>query len=173
MIKSRFSNKTILITGAGTGMGRASALRLAKESAQLVILGRRLEPLENLALEVESFGGKVIALSCDVTDEEAVSLAVNKAINHFGQLDGVFANAGVLGDFKPLQDTDITEMESLIATNIRGTFLTLKHCLSMMQSGCVLINASWTANAVMPGAGAYAATKGALLAMMKTLAVEQ
>jgi NAD(P)-dependent dehydrogenase (short-subunit alcohol dehydrogenase family) len=173
MNESRFDKKSILITGAGTGMGRASALRLVKEKAQIVILGRRLEPLETLAQEVESLGGKAIALSCDIAEEKAVLMAVKKATNHFGQLDGVFANAGVLGDFKPLQDTDITEIESLITTNLKGTFLTLKHCLPNMQSGAVLINASWTANAVMPGAGAYAATKGALLALMKTLAIEQ
>ncbi len=173
MIKSRFKNKTILITGAGTGMGRASALRLAKEGAQLAILGRRLEPLETLASEIEALGSTAITLACDISQEDEVLTAVKMAVNHFGQLDGLFANAGVLGDFRPLQETSITQMDMLIATNLRGTFFTIKHCLPTLEGGAILINASWTAKAVMPGTSAYAGTKGALLAMVKTLAVEQ
>jgi NAD(P)-dependent dehydrogenase (short-subunit alcohol dehydrogenase family) len=173
MINSRLKDKTILITGAGTGMGRASALRLAEEGAQLVLLGRRLDPLETTVNEIQSYGGTAVAISCDIAQEDALSETIQSIVDKFGSLDGVFANAGVLGDFKPLQETNAADLESLISTNLRGTFLTLKHCLNVMQSGSVLINASWTANGVMPGAGAYAATKGALLAMMKTLAVEQ
>ena len=154
-------------------MGRAAALRLAQENANLVLLGRRLEPLQTLAEEMQNTGGKALAISCDISQEESLATAITTATNEFGELDGVFANAGVLGDFQPLQETGLEALESLITTNLQGTFLTIKHCLGAMQSGSVLIIASWTANGVMPGAGAYAATKGALLAVMKTLAVEQ
>lgn len=154
-------------------MGRAAALRLANEGAQLALLGRRSEPLEQLASEIIAAGGQALALVCDISLEDEVSTAVRKTLDHYGRLDGLFANAGVLGTFKPLAETEASDFDSLLATNLRGTFLTMRHCLPVLDGGSILINASWTANAVMPGAGAYAATKGALLAMMRTLAVEQ
>ncbi|MGX9417376.1 SDR family NAD(P)-dependent oxidoreductase [Vibrio sp. WJH972] len=173
MINSRLRNKTILITGAGTGMGRATAIRLAQEGAQLVLMGRRAIPLQELVSEIESFDGKAMALPCDIAQQESLSVAIEKVIDTFGQLDGLFANAGVLGEFTALADTELNQLDDVISINLRGTFSTIKSCLPFLESGSIVINASWTANAVMPGAGAYAATKGALLSMMKTLAIEQ
>lgn len=173
MTQARFNGKTVIITGAGTGMGRAAALRLANEGAGLVVLGRRSEPVDQLASEIVASGGQALALACDISLEDEVSTAVRKTLDHYGRLDGLFANAGVLGTFKPLAETEASDFDSLLATNLRGTFLTIKHCLPVLDGGSILINASWTANAVMPGVGAYASTKGALLAMMRTLAVEQ
>ncbi|WP_183928205.1 SDR family NAD(P)-dependent oxidoreductase [Rhizobium mongolense] len=100
-------------------------------------------------------------------------MAVARTITRFGKLDALFANAGVLGEFKPLAVTEAEEFDALIATNLRGTFFTIKQCLPVLADGAILINASWTAGGVMSGAGAYAGTKGALQAMMRTLAVEQ
>ncbi|MET1078878.1 MAG: SDR family NAD(P)-dependent oxidoreductase [Pseudomonas sp.] len=154
-------------------MGRAAALRLADEGAQLVVLGRRLEPLEALAKQIEARGGQALAIPCDIAQEPAIMAAIAQGRGHFGGLDGVFANAGVLGGFQPLAETAVEDFDPLIATNLRGTFLTLKHCLPWLAGGSILINASWTVSGVMPGAGAYASTKGALLAMMRTLALEQ
>lgn len=173
MAQNRFTGKTILITGAGTGMGRAAALRLVAEGGQVALIGRRPEPINELQSEIEKAGGAAIAISCNIADSSAVAAAVQTTIERFGKLDALFANAGVLGEFKPLDMTEVDELEALIATNLRGTFLTIKQCLPFLTDGSILINASWTAVGVMPGAGAYASTKGALLAMMRTLAVEQ
>ncbi|MCM2474075.1 SDR family oxidoreductase [Rhizobium sp. CG5] len=173
MAQTRFHDRTVLISGAGTGMGRAAALRLATEGARLVLLGRRREPIHQLCAEIEAAGGVAMAIPCDIADSDAVGAAVAEAIARFKRLDGLFANAGVLGDFKPLSAVEAEEFDLLIDTNLRGTFFTIKHCLPFLDGGSILINASWTAAGVMPGAGAYAATKGALLAMMRTLAVEQ
>ncbi|PDT07415.1 SDR family NAD(P)-dependent oxidoreductase [Rhizobium sp. M1] len=173
MTQTRFTGKTVLITGAGTGMGRAAALRLVAEGANLVLVGRRPAPLDQLLFEIETSGGAAIAIAGDIADDAAVAAIVEKTIARFGRLDAVFANAGVLGEFKPLAATDADDFEVLIGTNLRGTFFTIKHCLPFLEGGSILINASWTAGGVMPGAGAYASTKGALLAMMRTLAVEQ
>ena len=173
MFDSRFKAKTILITGAGTGMGKATALRLAKEGAQLALIGRRDKPLQILTEEIDKLGGIAIPLCCDITEQQSLSKSINQIIEKFGKLDGLFANAGILGDFTPLSETEPSNFDCLIETNLKGTFLTIKSCLPLIESGAIVINASWTAKAVMPGAGAYAATKGALLAMMKTLAVEQ
>ena len=173
MAQTRFTGKTVLITGAGTGMGRAAALRLAAEGAQLVLAGRRPGPIHHLQSEIEASGGTAMAIACDISDRNAVAATVDTAMARFGHMDGLFANAGVLGDFKPLAATDAEDFDALIGTNLRGTFLTIRHCLPFLEGGSILINASWTAGGVMPGAGAYASTKGALLAMMRTLAVEQ
>jgi len=173
MNNSRLNNKKILITGAGTGMGESTALRLAAEGAQLAILGRREAPLKKLAAKVESIGSSAISLACDITDEDALSGSMEMIANSLGKLDGVFANAGILGDFHPIQEAPLSMVDSLINTNFKGTLATIKHSLSLLDAGSIVINASWTASAVMPGAGTYAATKGALLSLMKTLAIEQ
>jgi NAD(P)-dependent dehydrogenase (short-subunit alcohol dehydrogenase family) len=171
--QGRFTDRTIFITGAGTGMGRTAALRLAEEGARVALIGRRPAPIHALKSEIEATGGVAIAVTCDIADSDAVAEAVQATIERFGKLDGLFANAGILGEFKPLATTEAQEFDALIATNLRGTFATIKHSLPFLDDGSILINASWTAGGVMPGAGAYAGTKGALLAMMRTLAVEQ
>lgn len=173
MSLSRFIDKTILVTGAGTGMGRASALRLAEEGASLALLGRRREPLDQLAAEIAAKGGRTLVIACDIAEETAVAAAIAAVHGHFGRLDGLFANAGVLGAVKPLSETVAEDFDALLATNLRGTFFTIRHALPLLEGGAILINASWTVAGVMPGVGAYASTKGALTALMRTLAVEQ
>ncbi|KAA8997781.1 SDR family oxidoreductase [Affinibrenneria salicis] len=169
---SRFNQKTVFITGAGTGIGRAAALRLAAEGANLVLTGRRVKPLNLLAEELQAKGTQALALSCDIADEQQVKAVFAQAHQQFGNIDGLFANAGVLGDFKPLSEADIKDFTTPLATNLIGTFLTIKYCLPFMSRGAILINASWTTSSVMPGTGIYAATKSALLALMRTLALE-
>jgi NAD(P)-dependent dehydrogenase (short-subunit alcohol dehydrogenase family) len=170
---ARFTDKTIVVTGAGSGMGRSAALRLAREGARLVLVGRRAEPLENVAVEIRAKGGAATAMPCDVGEPEAVAAMFRKVADMSGRIDGLFANAGVLGPFKPIGDTEIADFNDVIATNVLGTFLSIKHCLPFLDGGAIVINASWTVGSVMPGAGAYAATKGALVTLMRTLAVEQ
>ena len=154
-------------------MGRAAALRLVEEGGQVALIGRRFGPIDELQSEIESAGGTAIAIACDIADDGAVAAAVQTTVERFGKLDALFANAGVLGEFKPLDLTDGDDFDVLIGTNLRGTFFTIKQCLPFLTDASILINASWTAAGVMPGAGAYASTKGAVLAMMRTLAVEQ
>ncbi|WP_026191033.1 SDR family NAD(P)-dependent oxidoreductase [Methylobacterium sp. WSM2598] len=170
---TRFAGQTIVVTGAGTGMGRAAAIRLAREGARSVLVGRRPEPLEAVAAEIAAEGGSALPVACDIGNPAEVEAMVRQATRANGRIDGLFANAGVLGAFKPLAETDATDFEELVGTNLLGTFLSIKHSLPHLRGGAVVINASWTVNSVMPGAGAYAATKGALIAMMHTLALEQ
>ncbi|MGR6430048.1 SDR family NAD(P)-dependent oxidoreductase [Rhizobium sp. PAMB 3174] len=173
MTLTRFAGKTIVITGAGTGMGRAAAIRLSKEGAQCVLVGRRQAPLEAVAAEIVAEGGKALAIASDIGNAAAVEAMVRLAKSINGRIDGLFANAGVLGAFKPLAETETADFEDLVSTNLLGTFLSIKHSLPHLEGGAIVINASWTVNSVMPGAGAYAAAKGALIAMMHTLAIEQ
>lgn len=169
----RFSNKTILITGAGTGMGEAVAHRLANEGAQLILMGRREAPLNALAATLKEQGASAYVLPCDIADEQALNSAMQEIQQTFGQLDGLFANAGILEDFGPVADTPTQRFEALFNVNLKGTFLSIKQALPLLVEGSIVINASWTASGVMPGAGAYAATKGGLLSLMRNLAVEE
>ena len=113
MTQNRFTGRTIFITGAGTGMGRAAALRLVDEGGQVVLVGRRPEPINALQSEIEAAGGRAIAIACDISDSEAVASAVQTTIDRFGRLDALFANAGVLGDFKPLAETTADELHGV------------------------------------------------------------
>lgn len=169
----RFENRAVLVTGAGSGMGRAVALRLAREGASVTLWGRRPEPLEAVAEEIRRSGGSALVQACDISDPKEISTNLTVSLAQFGKLDAVFANAGHLGEFKPLRETQAADFRDLIQINLIGTQQTIAQCLMHMESGAVLINASWTAGAVMPGSGAYAATKGALLAMMRVWAVEE
>lgn len=173
MSLTRFAGKTIVITGAGTGMGRAAAIRLSQEGARCVLVGRRLAPLDEVAAEIVAEGGSALAIACDIGNAAEVEAVMQQTASTNDRINGLFANAGVLGAFKPLAETETTDFEGLVSTNLLGTFLSIKHALPHLQDGAVVINASWTVNSVMPGAGAYAATKGALIAMMHTLAMEQ
>lgn len=169
----QFEKRAVLVTGAGTGMGRAVALQLAREGAFITLWGRRKTTLDSVAQEIQDAGGSALVQVCDISDSDAIAVNLKASIAHFGTLDAVFANAGHLGEFKPLRETQADDFAELIQTNLIGTQQTVAQCLTHMKKGVVLINASWTAGAVMPGSGAYAATKAALLAMMRVFAVEE
>ena len=169
---NRFAQKTVLVTGAGTGIGRAAALRLAGEGAYVLLVGRRSAPLAAVAEEITADGGQATAISCDISSEPSVLSTIDRVTSEFGAIDALFANAGVLGEFRALENTPADQFDELLTINLKGTFLMIRHCLPVLKSGAILINASWTIHGIMPGAGAYAASKGALAAMMRTLAVE-
>lgn len=169
----RFENRVVLVTGAGTGMGRATALGLAREGAVTLLWGRRRAPLEAVAEEIRHAGGAAYVQTCDISAPQDIARTLEAAHAKHGALDAVFANAGHLGAFKPLRETEAEDFAALVQTNLIGTQQTIAQCLPYMTGGSVLINASWTAGAVMPGTGAYAATKAGLLAMMRVWAVEE
>lgn len=172
-MERRFENRAVIVTGAGTGMGRAVALRLAREGATVALWGRREGPLEEVASMIRHDGGTAHVQTCDISRPETIARCLAATLSHIGRLDALFANAGILGAFKPLRETEVTEFSDLIQTNLIGTKQTVAECLPHMEDGAVLVNASWTAGAVMPGTGAYAATKAGLLAMMRVWAVEE
>ncbi|MWB79114.1 SDR family oxidoreductase [Pseudooceanicola sp. 216_PA32_1] len=172
MAMKRFQDRTILVTGAGSGMGRDAALRLAQDGARVLLWGRRAKPLEDLARDIQANGGTALAQVCDIADPDQIGAALDEAVGPGGRLDGVFANALHLGAFKPLAQTGPQDFSDLVAVNLIGTQQTVAQAMARMDAGSVVINASWTAHAVMPGTGAYAATKAGLIAMMRIWAVE-
>jgi NAD(P)-dependent dehydrogenase (short-subunit alcohol dehydrogenase family) len=172
----RFTGLTALITGGGTGMGRAAALRLAREGAQVVVAGRRASELAAVVASIEAAGGRALAVPTDVTHEAQVQRLLQRTLDCFGSLDVAWNNAGVLGGFAPLHQTELADFDAVVATNLRGVAVCLKHELAAMHAagrgGAIVNTSSWTAHGAMPGIAAYAASKGALDALMRTVALE-
>lgn len=168
--------RTALVTGAGSGIGRASALRLAKAGATVGVLGHTLSELQKTAELVEAAGGRAIALDADVSDETAMRDAVETLVSETGKLDVVVANAGINGVWAPIDDLKPDEWDQTIRVNLRGTYLTLNASVPHLkkQGGSVIVVSSINGNRSFntPGATAYAATKAAQVAMVQQLALE-
>lgn len=169
----RFENKVVWITGAGSGIGRALALRLAEEGADIALSGRRLERLEEVAAEVQARGRKGIALLCDVTDEAQVRSACEQVVSAFGRLDVVVANAGfaVSGKFEKLT---LGDWRRQFDTNVMGVIATVGAALPHLKEteGRIVLVGSIMALMSASGSGAYAASKHAVRAIGATLAQE-
>lgn len=172
----RFSGKTAIITGGGTGMGRAAALRLGLEGANVVLAGRRAQELNAVVDEITAQGGKALAIPTNVADPKQVEALVEKTLKTFGSLDVAWNNAGVLGAFQPVHELSFDDFDTVVAINLRGVFACLKYEISAMLArgiqGAIVNTSSWTAHGAMPGISGYAASKGALDAMMRSVAME-
>lgn len=169
----RFENQVVWITGAGSGIGRALALQLAEEGADIALSGRRLDRLEEVAAEIQAKGRKGIALLCDVTDEAQVQAACEKVVSAFGRLDVVVANAGfaVSGKFERLQ---LSDWRRQFDTNVMGVVATVSAALPHLKEtqGRIVLVGSIMALMSASGSGAYAASKHAVRAIGATLAQE-
>ena len=172
----RFEGKVCLITGAGSGIGKRTAVLMAQEGARVGVLSRTMEEVEETAEEIRRAGGDAIALCADVSNSQDVHRAVEEIVRHYGHLEIVFANAGVNGVWGALEEIEDDEWDQTVSINLRGTFLTLKHSVPHLkrQGGSIVINSSINGTRVFSntGATAYAATKAAQVAIMKMLALE-
>lgn len=164
-------NRTILITGASAGIGRASALALADEGANLVLTARRLERLHELELEIIQRGGKAVSVEGDARVEETAKRAVQVALDTFGQLDILINNTGA-GIYKNLVDTSADDYDHLFDTNVRSTFLFTRHAVPHMierKSGTILMISSMAGIYGFAGEAVYCATKFAQVGMAQAL----
>ena len=117
--------KVALVTGAGSGIGKAAALRLAREGAMVGVLSHTDDEIRKTAQEIEQAGGKAIPLVADVGDEGQMKKAVADLVQAYGRLDIVFANAGINGVWAPIDELQPDEWDRTIAVNLRGTYLTI------------------------------------------------
>lgn len=168
--------KVVWVTGASSGIGRESAKAMAAEGAAVVCTARRGDELESLVDEIRSAGGRAVVAEADITNTAQLKAAVDLADREFGQLDSVFANAGINGTWAALEELDEDEFRNTIEVNLVGTFLTCKAALaSLMQSrGSILMNCSVNGTRIFSnrGATAYSASKAGQLALMQMMAVE-
>lgn len=167
---SRFTNKVALITGGGTGIGRAVAKAMVAEGARVVVAGRREEPLLELSSE---FPDAIRYVMTDLTEKGAPANAVRFAIEQFGRLDILVNNAG-MGALGPLADLDDDAIQQTFAVNVEGLLITTREAISYLsKNGGAIVNISSTlAQASMPGTAAYAGSKAAMERITSALAVE-
>jgi NAD(P)-dependent dehydrogenase (short-subunit alcohol dehydrogenase family) len=161
------SGKTALITGGGTGIGRGVALALSEEGCNVVVCGRRKEPLEEVLGVVQARGGRGLALVADVSQEDDVEKMVKSSLDEFGQIDILINNAGI-GGGGYIHNHDLHTWDRVMAINLRGPFLTSRAVLPMMreQKGGHIINISSESGLeYYQGNGAYGVSKHALNAL--------
>ncbi|MBO1413232.1 SDR family NAD(P)-dependent oxidoreductase, partial [Streptomyces sp. FH025] len=171
----QFAGKTVLITGGGSGIGRASALAFAAEGAIVTVVGRTEEPLKETVRLAEAIGGTARYVLADVTREDAVEQAVAAAAEGTGRLDIALNNAGYDGEFQNTWEYDVDMLDRMLATNTRGAFLSMKHELKRMveQGSGVIVNMASGAGLVgVTGFSGYTATKAAVISMTKSTALE-
>jgi NAD(P)-dependent dehydrogenase (short-subunit alcohol dehydrogenase family) len=171
---AEFSGTVALVTGGGSGIGRAIALRYAAGGGDVVVLGRRPEPLEETAALARTFGGRAEVVSCDVRDAEAVAAAVDRVVAEHGRLDALVNNAA--GNFvKPAEDISPNGWRAVVDIVLNGTFYCTRaaapHMLAAGRGAILNVIASYAWHG-HPGTVHSAAAKGGVLAMTRTLAAE-
>lgn len=169
--------KVALVTGAGSGIGKAAALALAAEGASVVVMSRTAEEVEATADEIVKAGGKAIASTADTTEDKAMKDLVAATVKEYGKLDIVVANAGINGVWAPIEELKPDEWDQTITVNLRGTYLTLHHAIPELEKaggGAIVVVSSINGTRTFStlGASAYAATKAAQVAMVQQLALE-
>ena len=171
----RFTGKTVLITGGGSGIGRATALAFAREGAVVAVAGRRREPLGQTVRLIKDAGGQASAVTADVSSPADAERLVATVAERHGGLHIAFNNAGII-EAGPLADMDDAAWDRQVAVNLTGVFLAMKHEINCMRArgGGVIINTASNLGAHMrlPFLGAYAATKAAVSALTRAAARE-
>jgi NAD(P)-dependent dehydrogenase (short-subunit alcohol dehydrogenase family) len=170
-----FVGKVALVTGGTSGIGRATAIALAREGADVVITGRRETEGEQVLQQIHDAGAKGLFIRSDVTHEADIVNTVEQTVTTFGHLDIAFNNAGIEGAAAPFVETTIDNFDAIINTNVRGVFLSMKHEIAQMQKsggGAIVNNASMGGLIGFKGLSAYIASKHAVLGLTKTAALE-
>ncbi|MGZ8412334.1 MAG: SDR family oxidoreductase [Gemmatirosa sp.] len=170
------AGRVALVTGAGSGIGAAAAVRLARAGARVAVVGRPAPELEQVATRIRDGGGEARVELADVADAAAMQHATDATAAAWGRLDVVFANAGINGVWAPIEQLTPEEFEATLRTNLFGTFLTIKYATPHLkrQGGSVVVCASVNGTRIFSntGATAYSASKAGQVAMTKMLALE-
>lgn len=165
------------VTGAGTGIGQAAAVALARAGFSVALLGRRIEPLLETKEIIERAGGVAAAIPTDVSDEASVDASFAQIAHAFGRLDVLFNNAGRNAGAVPLDDYSLQFWNDVVATNLTGVFLCARAAWRQMkrqmpQGGRIINNGSISAHTPRPNTIGYTATKHAVLGITRSLALD-
>jgi NAD(P)-dependent dehydrogenase (short-subunit alcohol dehydrogenase family) len=169
--------KTAIVTGAGTGVGRAVAITLLKNGWNTVLVGRRGALLDETAAEAGQTGAKALALACDVTKADEVDAMVEAAATTFGRVDLLFNNAGLGFKSATVDEIPVEVWTDIVNVNLTGSFLCARAAFRQMrrqspQGGRIINNGSVSAHAPRPGSAPYTATKHAITGLTKSLALD-
>lgn len=170
-----FTGKVALVTGGGNGIGRAASLGFARGGAKLVVVDRDPAAGEGTAGAIRQQGGEATFVAADVTKSADVVAYVKAALSAYGAIDCFFNNAGIEGKVAPTAEYDEAMFDQVIAVNLKGVFLGLRHVLPVMlrqQHGAVVNTASVAGLVASPGMPAYVASKHAVIGLTKTAAGE-
>ena len=172
----RLAGKVALITGASSGIGRATAKLFAAEGAMVVVAARRRPELDSLVAEITALDGEAIALAGDVRSEDFARALVDLAVSRFGRLDIAFNNAGTLGEAGPTTGISEAGFTDALATNLTSAFLGAKHQIPAMLkggAGSIIFTSTFVGyTCSFPGVAAYAASKSGLIGLTQALAAE-
>lgn len=170
-MKADLSEKVIVLTGGGDGIGRECALAYAREGAAVAILDRNLDAARRTATEA---GNDCIALCADVSDGEAVEIAFRAVLDRFGRIDAVHNNAGIASPSKPLHETSEAEWDDLMRINLKSVYWTARFAFDSLREshGAILNTASMVGLIGQQNHAAYVATKGAMISLTKAMAAD-
>ena len=169
--------KVAIVTGAGSGVGKATALALLREGYAVALAGRRAEALEQVAAEAGQLGGQALAVPTDVTDPASVHALFAKTKEAFGRLDLLFNNAGIGAPAVPLEDLTFEQWQAVVQTNLTGAFLCTQEAFRLMKrqtprGGRIINNGSISAHTPRPNSAPYTATKHAISGLTKSTALD-
>jgi NAD(P)-dependent dehydrogenase (short-subunit alcohol dehydrogenase family) len=170
-------NTVALVTGGGSGIGRAACQLFARAGAAVAVVDLRAEAAQMVADEITTHGGRAIALTADVSDEAAIAQAITETCETLGGLHTVFANAGINGMRAPIDELTVAEWHATIDTNLTSTFLTVKHAIPRLRDGgggSIIITASLNGTQLfsLPGFAAYSTSKAGQVAFGRMAAFE-
>jgi NAD(P)-dependent dehydrogenase (short-subunit alcohol dehydrogenase family) len=174
-MSGRFAGKVAFVTGASSGIGRATALAFGREGASVVVADVATEGNQATARMIEQAGGQSLAVACDVTRADDIKAALDAAVERFCRLDIAFNNAGIEQPIKPAAEISDDEWDRLVAVNLRGAFLSMKHEIELMlqHGGGAIVNTSSGAGVKgFKGQAAYTATKHGLIGLTKSAALD-
>src|SRR5215470_13156468 len=171
------SERIAIVTGAGTGVGRAAALALMKVGYAVVLAGRRKDMLDGVAREGTATNGKSLVVPTDVADPASIKALFAKTQEAFGRLDVLFNNAGIGAPAVPMEDLPLEKWKAVVDTNLTGPFVCTQEAIRMMKSqtprgGRIINNGSISAHTPRPMAAAYTATKHAITGLTKQTALD-